>query len=128
MATGQAAASPLRRPPAVTISSARSVFPTRRHGSQPIGGGAQSRLHDEAVPPGDGVAAVAHWIRGVVRVYCVDCPALASHSARVIAYSTSPSSSPGIRSGQSAWNSRTKRSPAFSITRHEAGLACIAVA
>ena len=49
----------------------------------------------------------------------------ASHSSRVIAYSTSPSSSPGIRSGHSPKNSRTKRIPAFSITRHDPSLTFI---
>ena len=58
----------------------------------------------------------------------VACAIPASHSARVIAYATWPSSSPGIRSAGSGWNSRTKRIPAFSITRHEAWFAYIAVA
>ena len=42
------------------------------------------------------------------------------HSARSIAYSTSPNSSPGMGWGQSAVNLRTSRSPAFSMTRREA--------
>lgn len=43
-----------------------------------------------------------------------------SHCARSMAYSTSPSSSPGIRTGQSAWKVRMKRIPVFSITRRDA--------
>lgn len=49
----------------------------------------------------------------------------ASHSARVIAYSTSPSSSPGMRTGHSAAKVRTYRRPAFSITRREPMLTAI---
>ena len=49
----------------------------------------------------------------------------ATHSSRVIAYSTSPCSSPGMRTGQSAWNVRTSRMPTFSITRRDAVLTAI---
>ena len=44
----------------------------------------------------------------------------ASHSDRVIAYSTSPCSSPGMRTGHSVAKLRTWRMPAFSITRRDA--------
>lgn len=45
-----------------------------------------------------------------------------SHSRREIAYSTSPCSSPGIDTGQSAVKERTSRIPDFCITRREAVL------
>src|SRR5919205_1494371 len=49
-----------------------------------------------------------------------DAPGPESHSLREIAYSTSPCSSPGMDTGQSATNSRTRRIPDFSMTRREA--------
>jgi len=42
-----------------------------------------------------------------------------------MAYSTSPSSSPGIRTGQAAWKAREKRIPAFFITRRDAVITAI---
>ena len=48
-----------------------------------------------------------------------------SHSARSSAYSTSPSSSPSIGYGQSAWKVRTRVRPAFSITCREAACTTI---
>ena len=49
------------------------------------------------------------------------CP-ISRHSARVMTYSTSPSSAPGNGSSHSRWKRRTNRSPAFSITRRDPAL------
>lgn len=76
--------------------------------------------------PGPGTVGPAVWTHSCWRSprSCVphhkSRPPWAAHWLRVRAYSTSPSSSPSIRTGQSATKLRTKRSPAFSITRCDA--------